>query len=715
MLQEVKDLQNRAVLELLSEYNNRRETVFKSPTGSGKTYMMADFMNRVLQENQDIVFLVSSLSKGDLAEQNYQKFCEYSENGYFSNLNTYLINSETSVEGAIHIPTDYNVYVLPRDLYKKGARLMENGLEKFLTKLSFNRQFNGFGKTICLIKDECHIATNNIDNILDRYFTKKINISATPKRDQIPNVIITEEEAISASLIKRVEFGNDEEDYGVEVAINKFEEIKKDYRNLLGVNPCLIIQISNKEKGDAELQEILHVLEKIEHIDLRWMYIVDDEKKYRTNYDKAENSSRSFWKDMAKNKLSKIDVIIFKMVITEGWDIPRACMLYQTRKTRSEQLTKQVIGRVRRNPRLLDFETLSEDAKNLAMTAWIWGRVPEEELKSRTVKLCADGCEVQSEIRLKTTKLKTLKDKLDFDVDLFLQNRKKDITSPNIFQMYKKLIKADGDIQEMCYEYAKEDISKWIKFAENVEAIAKESNNFVCNYAQSMELTKDNKGNEIEVSMPAQSIYVDSNISIRIKDWVWNRKDGHINFSFDSDAERKWAEILQSLVALNNKESKAQRAIKSIVIGKRNPNAGQINFLGEVEQEKLEAEQKYLWGKNYLQNSEIKYDYYLEGLHSSYPDFIMKDSFDRIHLFEVKSINKSNKIKVDDAQYKAKIQELENCYLQASKLTGHIFYIPLLEKEVWKITMMHNGKKEMITEDQFMEFVVNKPNSIFQD
>ena len=101
-----------------------------------------------------------------------------------------------------------------------------------------------------------HIATNNIDNILDRYFTKKINISATPTRTQRPDVEITEEEAINASLIKRVDFGNEEDDNGVQVAINKFEEIKESYRNLLGVNPCLIIQISNEERGEEELREI---------------------------------------------------------------------------------------------------------------------------------------------------------------------------------------------------------------------------------------------------------------------------------------------------------------------------------------------------------------------------------------------------------------------------------------------------------------------------
>ena len=35
---------------------------------------------------------------------------------------------------------------------------------------------NGLNKEIYLIKDECHIATNNLDSISDDYFTTVVNI-----------------------------------------------------------------------------------------------------------------------------------------------------------------------------------------------------------------------------------------------------------------------------------------------------------------------------------------------------------------------------------------------------------------------------------------------------------------------------------------------------------------------------------------------------------
>ena len=195
MLQEAKELQLNAVAELYEQLALKDEITFKAPTGSGKTYMMADLMNRVLGENDDVIFLVSSLSKGNLAEQNFNKFCEYSEFGAFPNIKPYLISTDMALEERLFIPTDYNVYILPRDLYKKGGRLMQGGMEAFLQNMTFNTSFDGFGKDVYLIKDECHIATNNLDSLSETYFTKILNFSATPKlsRGQNPDVEIKSE------------------------------------------------------------------------------------------------------------------------------------------------------------------------------------------------------------------------------------------------------------------------------------------------------------------------------------------------------------------------------------------------------------------------------------------------------------------------------------------------------------------------------------------
>ena len=83
MLQEAIDLQQNAVAELVRKVETKREITFRAPTGSGKTRMMADFMNRILIHNQDVIFLVSTLSKGDLAEQNYNAFKDCADKNIF--------------------------------------------------------------------------------------------------------------------------------------------------------------------------------------------------------------------------------------------------------------------------------------------------------------------------------------------------------------------------------------------------------------------------------------------------------------------------------------------------------------------------------------------------------------------------------------------------------------------------------------------------------
>jgi type III restriction enzyme len=689
MLQEIRNQQNLAVSALVEELKTtKKEITFKAPTGSGKTYMMADFMNRVLAKKRNVVFIMSSLSKGDLARQNYEKFVDYKDSGNFPHLDPYLINSDITGEERLYIPPTYNVYVLPRDLYKEKSRLMQGGaMVAFLRSLSAKEILKN--KDIILIRDECHVATRNLDDLSDN-FHKIINFSATPKlsRGQNPDVEIKVEDAVNSKLIKSIEWGADEET--VEDAITKFEEIKEDYRNLLGVNPCLIIQISNKDKADEELSNI--IMPAINKTALKWMLIVNDAKECDTNDNfKAKKLPVAKWKDYAKSWTAEIDIIIFKMVISEGWDIPRACMLYQVRDTQSKQLDEQVIGRVRRNPRLLDFETLSEDAQKLAMTAWVWG-IKDNKNPALEVRLYDNPASATDIIKLKTTRLKSLAEKNDFDLVKFLAGKKPPAASTSIFDLAKKLERVDNDVKDMLYSYAT-DYSKWWIAAENITEIAAKNRDYKCDYTQSMEII------DTDVSFPLQSYYTDDGNYMRISDWVWERKDDTDRFSLDSEAEREWAEILKGLSRTAAKPVKVRKTRKT-------ESAEFFNDAGDVGT--AYEKTAFLWGKNYVPNSAIRFEYYLGGVHSSYPDFVMKDNFDRIHIFEVKSLNISNRQSFDSRLYLDKIAELKKCYKQASALTEQIFYIPILEGGTWKITRYSNGDEEIISEDAFKKSVMRK-------
>jgi type III restriction enzyme len=700
MLQEIRNLQGLAVSALVEELKTtKKEITFKAPTGSGKTYMMADFMNRVLAKDRNVIFIMSSLSKGGLARQNYEKFVDYKDSGNFPGLDPYLINSEITGEERLYIPPAYNVYVLPRDLYKKNSRLMQGAMVEFLRSLTAKEALKN--KDIILIRDECHVATKNLDDLSDN-FHKIINFSATPKlsRGQSPDVEIKVEDAVNSTLIKSVEWGADTDTIGDAVA--KFEKIKEDYRNLLGVNPCLIVQISNKDKADDELSN--RIMPVINKTALKWMLIVNEDKNCDTNDSfKAKKLPVAKWKDYAKSNTAEIDIIIFKMVISEGWDIPRACMLYQVRDTQSKQLDEQVIGRVRRNPRLLDFETLSKEAQGLAMTAWVWG-IRDGQKKMYGVRLHDELSDTTNCIKIKTTRLKDLTEKKGFDLTRFLDSQKMAfLTATSIFELADKLKRADNDVMNMVYSYAT-DYTKWGVAAKYVGEISAKNSEYKCDYSESMEVVS------VDVSFPLQSYYTDNGNYTEIGNWVWeyNKNDEGLEdrFSFDSEAERRWAVVL---IKLSSNQAIAHIPVSSAKKNKSRAIVPPKDLFGETDAiDTTDKSSVFLWGKNYVPNSAIKFEYYMDGVYSSYPDFVMKDKFGRIHIFEVKSLNISGQQLFDSSLYEAKIEELRNCYKQASALTDQFFYLPILDGNTWIIIRYYKGNSDDISVDTFMKSVMSK-------
>ena len=181
-----------------------------------------------------------------------------------------------------------------------------------------------------------------------------------------------------------------------------------------------------------------------------------------------------------------------------------------------------------------------------------------------------------------------------------------------------------------------------------------------------------------EVCFPFESCFVENQNSLTLDDWIWYRKDYSTDFSFDSKAEKKWAEVLKDI-----RSSSIETCTK--------------------KQAELFETNRFLWGKNFPLNSQIKFEYYLDGIHSSYPDFVMKDKKGKIHIFEVKSVNKSALQNIDEEEYQKKVNALKNCYKEAAKKTGHVFYIPILENSVWKITRFAGGEGETITKEEFVK------------
>lgn len=696
MTEAMQDLQNKAINELFEKMSeNKKELAFKAPTGSGKTYMMSALMDKILSENENAVFLVSTLSKGGLAEQNFKAFEKFGREK-FSNLKPFLIESKNDKsEGLVEIPRDFNVYVLARDLFKEKSVLKAQGvLVNFLNDITGNVcGENKILKKVYLIKDECHQATNNLDE-LDKergFFSKVLNISATPKKEQIPSVKIEEAEAVSVNLIKDVEW-HEYEDKDIEDILAEFERVKKKYiDNEIGVRPCLIIQISNQNKAESEIEKLKEAI--LQRAALKYMIILDESnaKKCETNDELGKsNLSIKKWKNYAKENQSSIDIIIFKMVISEGWDIPRACMLYQVRDSKSKQLDEQVIGRVRRNPRLMDYENLSKAQQGIINKARVYGIKPKNEENS-TIDVRLKGeihkglfaNDIINEFKITITRLDRNKvERQDFDAKKVLESckgRGKD----DFFTLFKQLEKAK--ISHLCKEYVQNDSQKWFDFANNVVVLKKEFEKIATNYDESIS-TKDENEVELVGNLALESFFIKNNKAVnlsKLNQWIWDLKtqdkyDDSKKFSFDSEAEREFARVISQILEQNVK---------------------QINLFDDKK--------IYLFGKNYPHNSKIKFEYYLDGYHFSYPDFILKDKKERIHIFEIKSLNGMNSstftganlqtLTNDDlanlGEYERKIVELGRIYKAISAKTKNYFWLVIKQTdEKWLLHCFKDGE-----------------------
>lgn len=83
----------------------------------------------------------------------------------------------------------------------------------------------------------------------------------------------------------------------------------------------------------------------------------------------------------------------------------------------------------------------------------------------------------------------------------------------------------------------------------------------------------------------------------------------------------------------------------------------------------------------------------------------MKDCKDRIHIFEVKSVNVSGGMSIDSDEYKEKVKALKWFYTAVSKKTPHYYYLPIKNGGDWSIWLMKDGVIKEVSYDDFVEGV----------
>ncbi len=339
--------------------------VFKSPTGSGKTIMMAEFLYRIRGEScfdPDKCYVW--ISKGDLAQQSKNKLEKYYSNG---STWTNCLDLNDLSNGKLKKNEIFFVNWEKIVSKKKDDRKLRKNGESNISFDDFIKNTHSDNRDVILIVDESH---HNLNTELAKEIVEILNprisihVSATPKK--IPTVEdtsdfkagfnkVNNEDVVADGLIKssvkimpkeeieKLDRNNiDLDELLLNLAIEKQQEIKQRYESLsIHINPLVLVQLPNDEvaKKDIDGQNKLFFTKK--HLAKKGF---DNEEIAVWLSNEKENLE-----DIVKNN-STVKVLVFKQAIATGWDCPRAHVLVSFREMKNPIFHTQVLGRILRMP-----------------------------------------------------------------------------------------------------------------------------------------------------------------------------------------------------------------------------------------------------------------------------------------------------------------------------------------------------------------------------
>lgn len=375
---ELTSIQAKAVEEIYSHFSPVEKTRvdFKSPTGSGKTLMASWLISFIIERNPDenFIFVIATPSSSSLPFFFEQKINLYKKDLPYSKFEVEYIESPSSKTDAGLNEQTPKIKLVRNKVYIFGKSTF--GAKRIFTEQhvidDFVDEALNLGYKIVYIRDEAHIGDLRIDNESRQFESLMqsnshfvIKMTATPNlKDTSVKIVVVKETDLNDPtknenkwLLKTtpkvlLESTMSEEEL-LDNALKRFIKIKEKYKTLetngVFIHPAVLVQVSNepsdKEQKKAFLESVQKIKEKIDYYGLSWVQYFGD-----TNKDSNRVYKDHFSLDDITKMDNDIDVVLFKVGPSTGWDIPRACMLLQLRKVCSEQLNVQTLGRIKRNP-----------------------------------------------------------------------------------------------------------------------------------------------------------------------------------------------------------------------------------------------------------------------------------------------------------------------------------------------------------------------------
>ena len=345
----------------LLSYSGSKKLVFKSPTGSGKTIIMADFLKRLVNDKevrQSLGFIWTAPRQ--LHIQSRDKLENYFETNralkcsYFEDLDDRKINeNEILFFNWESINRADNIYIRDSEQEFNLSKVLERTKEE--------------GRELILVIDEAHHhATSEISQGLIQMIGPKLTIEVTATPATITNedekVFVQLDDVKKEGMIKKAVILNDDfdnfikrgkiktqklsggsEELVIDVAMKKRQELVKALQKVeVNVNPLILIQLPDRK---TSLED--RIRERVESI---------LKNKYKISTEKG-NNKLAIWlsgEHVNKEEVEKpdnyVEVLLFKQAIALGWDCPRAQILVLFREWHSPIFSIQTVGRIMRMP-----------------------------------------------------------------------------------------------------------------------------------------------------------------------------------------------------------------------------------------------------------------------------------------------------------------------------------------------------------------------------
>ncbi|RBR36508.1 DEAD/DEAH box helicase [Enterococcus cecorum] len=343
------EFQEKAVkflLNVTAKPDSKEVITVKSPTGSGKTIILIDYIDEYLSKvNSKTAFIWLCPGNGDLEEQSRSKMNKFTPSRNTQNLFDALLNG---------FEEESTTFINWELVTKKRNTAIRDSERKNLFDRIAEAHRNGID-FIVIIDEEHSNNTSKAKAIIDAFAAKHIiRVSATTIKNKLHEYYeIDELDVINAGLITKALYVNEgiednieitnDYDYLLELADDKRKAIANKYSELGKlIRPLVLIQFPN-----GQPETILAVEKKLE--DMGYTYDNGMVSKWMSG------DKRDLPENLTENDATPV-FLLMKQAISTGWDCPRAKILVKLREGMSESFEVQTIGRIRRMPEAKHYE-----------------------------------------------------------------------------------------------------------------------------------------------------------------------------------------------------------------------------------------------------------------------------------------------------------------------------------------------------------------------